>query len=231
VFTLLAVLAATVAPAHAFAPSSDAEAIRLARRMIEVMGGAKIWAEAKWLYVREEAHLVSDRGAIVAEYWRRFDEPGMWSRHRGEGIDRRSTFSRSGGWRAIDGTITELTREALQNRLGFWPREIYTMYHRLAREDAALRLLMVPNAPRRFLVLDDRTGEDLCWFEVDSGGAIAKWKAGFGTSEVEYVYGPLRAFGSVRMPAWGTLIDGTFRFFYTAAELRTSAPEAPFRRP
>lgn len=33
------------------------------------------------------------------------------------------------------------------------------------------------------------------------------------------------------MPAWGTLVDGTFRFSYTAAELHIDPPKPPFERP
>jgi hypothetical protein len=215
----------------AFAPASDPEAVRMARTMMAAMGDRQLWANATWMYVKESAHYSTRPGPAVAEYWRRFDEPGYWGRVEGPEVSVRSGWDRRGGWTFRNGTMTELNRERLQEQVGWWPREIYTMYHRLAKEDRSLRLHTVAGSPKRFLILDDATAEDLCWFEVDGDGGIVKWHTRFGTSEVEYVYGPLKQFGPIRMPAWGTLVNGSFRFSYEAAELRASPPVAPFPRP
>ena len=218
-------------PLAAFARSSDPEATAMARRMIAAMGARELWANARWLYVKETAHYATRPGPGVAEYWRRFDEPGYWGRVEVSGVSLRNGWDRKAGWRFRNGVLTELTREQLQQETGWWAREVYTMYHRLAREDSALRLLKVAGRDRRFQMIDDATGDDLGWFEVDGDGAVARWHTRFGVDEVEYVYGPLKQFGPIRMPAWGTQVDGSFRFFYDAAELRTSAPEPPFQRP
>lgn len=228
---VLAVFAAVPIDVSAFAPASDPDAVRMARAMMAAMGDRRLWVNATWLYVQESAHYAARPGAHTAEYWRRFDAPGYWGRVEGPAFSSRSAFDRTGGWVFRNGVLTELSRERLQEQVGWWPREIYTMYHRLAKEERSLRLHTVPANPRRFLVLDDATGEDLCWFEVGGDGAIAKWFTRFGTTEVEYLYGPLKQFGPIRMPAWGALVDGSFRFFYDAAELRASPPAAPFPRP
>jgi hypothetical protein len=230
---VFAVLALSLSPAdaQAFAPASDKEAVSMARAMVATLGGKEAWASARWLYVREEAYYTSRKQPVVAEFWRRFDEPGYWVRNTSPEFSRRAAYTRTGAWRELDGVVTDLTREQHQNSIGFWYREPYTMYHRLAREDASLRLVKSAQGTNRFEVLDDSTGEDLCWFEVDGNGAVTKWAARFGTTSVEYVYGPLKSFGKIRMPAWGTLVEGPFRFYYTAAELHTDAPKPPFERP
>ena len=130
------------------------------------------------------------------------------------------------GWRRfVRRTIRRRERaEEMQAHLGWWPGEIYVMYHRLAREDPALRL--VAAGDRAFTVLDDATGAHLGLFEVAASGELVRWTRFFGTDRVEYVYGPLKSFGAIRMPDWGTLTSGGFRFYYTDVRLR-SEPEPP----
>jgi len=95
------------------------------------------------------------------------------------------------------------------------------MYHRLAKEDEQLRLVL--SSERSFTVLDDATGAHLGVFEVGASGELVRWIRFFGTSRVEYVYGPLKSFGKIKMPDWGTIVDGTFRFYYTDVQLRSEA--------
>ena len=59
---------------------------------------------------------------------------------------------------------------------------------------------------------------------VDPSGALYRWRYGFGSESVDYVYGPLRDFGPIRAPSWGALSDGSFRFFYTGFRLSASTP-------
>jgi hypothetical protein len=217
--------------AQGFAASSDKEAVGMARSMVASLGGKEAWASARWLYVREEAYFSDRKQPAVAEYWRRFDEPGYWGRIISPEFSRRGSVTRNGSWREVDGNLSDRTREEHQNQVGWWFRDIYTMYHRLAKEDVSLRLVKSNRLLKRFEVINDETGEDLCWFEVDGSGAVVKWSTTFGIVSVEYIYGPLKSFGNIKMPAWGALVDGSFRFYYLAAELRTDSPKPPFEKP
>jgi hypothetical protein len=207
----------------------DVEAVALARAMIERMGGRGPWAEAVTLYVVEEVHRPDVRLPYRSESWRSLREPNIWWRSRSSEIDRLFARTRTRGWSLQDGTFTVLNDAQLRQWVGYWPRNIYVMYHRLAREDPTLRL--VKEQGRRFVVLDARSGERLCAFEVTAGGEILRWSAAFGTDAEEWIYGPLVEFGPVRMPAWGVRLHDAYRFYYREVKLSSAPPPVSFDPP
>jgi hypothetical protein len=224
-----AVVAAFLALA-AFPPSAvadlrgDAAAIALARRMIDQMGDRQAWATARWIYTAERAFYASRPDPVDVAFWRATTVPSEWGRIVTTGLHRLYAWTTTGGWRLLNGERAQYTREQIQERLGWWPGEIYVMYHRLAKEDEALRL--VTDGERAFVALDDVTGAHLGRFEVAASGELVRWTHFYGMDRVEYVYGPLKSFGAIRMPDWGALTDGDFRFYYTEVRLR-SEPEPP----
>lgn len=202
----------------------DPQAAALARRMIDHMGDRQAWAAARWIYTRERAYSATRRGPFDLEFWRATTTPAEWGRLTGPDFSRVYAWTKDGGWRLENGEQRAYTRDEMQSRLGYWPGEIYVMYHRLAKEDETLRL--VSRGERAFDVLDNTTGGSLGRFQVASTGEIVKWSHGFGNDRVEYVYGPLKPFGKIRMPDWGAQVSGDFRFYYTDVQLR-SDPAPP----
>jgi hypothetical protein len=215
-------------PASA-AMQGDAEAIAMAQRMMETMGGAATWSRARWLYAREEAFFDTNSEPVIAEFWRHADAPAEWARRHNPGRPITSAWTAQSGWRQEGTELRALSRESMQRRVGWWPGEIYVMYVRLARQDPALRVEKAGD--RAFVVLDVATGQHLGEFGVNAAGEIVRWTRHFGTSRVDYAYGPLRKRGRVRVPDWGSLSDGSFRFYYTDFRLSTTDPPVSFEPP
>ncbi|HYE88975.1 MAG TPA: hypothetical protein VEA16_21640 [Vicinamibacterales bacterium] len=219
---LAALLALVFTPAPALAEfKGDPKAATLARRMMDLMGDRQSWVNARWIYTAERAYFTNRPDPVDVAFWRATQEPAEWARVSTTGFTRASAWTAKGGWEHRNDDKRTYSREEMQNRLGWWPGEIYVMYHRLAKEDEQLRLVL--SSERSFTVLDDATGAHLGVFEVGASGELVRWIRFFGTSRVEYVYGPLKSFGKIKMPDWGTIVDGTFRFYYTDVQLRSEA--------
>lgn len=228
-----AALAAVVFWMGAAAPtqalSGDAEALAMARRMVEQLGGRETWSRARWVYAREEAWFANRAGPADVEFWRRADGPGQWHRAQGPDWSRAHAWTGSSGWRQRDGVTSDFTTQDLQFVHGWRRGEVYLMYVWLAQERDDLRVQKT--GERSFRVLAVQDGANLGEFQVDHAGAPARWRFGFGEDSVDYIYGPLKQFGPIRMPAWGALNDGTFRFFYTDVRLSEADPAVSFDRP
>jgi hypothetical protein len=184
----------------------------LADRMIASIGGREVWASARTLYVRENAYLPGIRGPVVAEIWRDLQVPAFRSILRGSGLHRELHWSDAGGWRLRDGTRSTLTARELAEEIADWRTEPYVLYHRLARHDSTLHLV-VRNG-NRLEVFDGPGGEVIGWFVVDGFGALLLWGNYYQGQVSEHVYGPLQELGSFRMPRWGAATDGSWRFEY-----------------
>lgn len=207
----------------------DPEAVAMARAMIQQLGGSKLWAEATTLYIIEEVHRPNVRLPYRSETWRSLREPAIWFRAQSTEINRNFARTATQGWNLNNGTLTRMNERELRQWNGYWPRNIYVMYHRLAREES--QLWLVKEQERRFAVLDERTGEKLCAFEVTVAGAILRWSAAFGTDVEEWIYGPLTDFGPLRMPAWGVRLQDNYRFYYREVTLSKTAPPVSFEPP
>lgn len=196
----------------------DADAVAMAHRMMDTMGGHVVWTRAVALEVHEEAYPIAFKAPEKLQLWRMLREPSLWG--HGESPERTRTFAFTAtqGWARVNGQVTMLSEDEVLTWRRRWPANIYVMYHRLARRDPAL--LIVKQGDQRFEVHDGATRQRLCSFVVNAAGEIVKWI----TDSEEWVYGPLTEFGGVKMPAWGARVDGVHRFRYTLVRLSTVLP-------
>jgi hypothetical protein len=210
--TVLVVFTATAAPVHAQELRGDSAAVAMARTMIDRMGGRAVWSAATAMRIVEDVHPASARAPHRSDGWRGLTEPELWWRTRTPEGERIIARSASGGWERRDATVTPSTNAGRRRWRGYWPRNIYVMYGRLAREDSLLQLAR--DGERGFAVLDAASGELLGRFEVTAGGELYRWSASFGLDSESWIYAPLIDFGPIRMPAWGVRVDDGYRFFY-----------------
>jgi hypothetical protein len=228
---VLAVGCATIVAAAQSPPGmrGEQEAIAMARTMMDRMGDRKLWSQSTTLHIVEEVHRASGTSPARSESWRLLREPSIWWQSVSDAGTRSFAYTQHQGWTSADGRITPASAFDVRQWQGRWPRNVYVMYHRLAREDSSLWL--VRDGERRFLVLDANTGERLCSFEVSGAGDIVRWTASFGTDAEEWIYGPLKTFGRVRMPDWGVRLHDNYRFYYRSVELSASPPPVSFEPP
>ncbi len=195
--------------------TADSTAWQAAERLVESLGGAERWAATKILYVKEKAFPASLKHPVTAEFWRNMERPAYRSVITGPGLRRETQWSEDGGWVIRNGEHTEMTAEALAEEVFYWLQEPYVMYHKLAARDPALHPVLKEG--NRLEVYWGDGGRLLCWFDLDASGALLRWGNFYQGEVSEHVYGPIRAVGDFKMPAWGTSTSGSWRFEYIDA--------------
>lgn len=220
-FAIMALALQLTVPAHAELQGDEA-AIALADEMVTAMGGHEIWASAHWMYAEERSFSGRQKLGLDYKGWRDFRTPQGKYQVASPEISYKQSWTTKGGWRVLDGEYQEFDAERLAAEVNFWPREIYTMYHRFAAGDETLRLIHIEG--RKFVVEDAQTAAPLGSFTVSLEGGPVIWSSGDTDEDVTYVYGPLKAFGPIKMPAWGGQTSGGWRFNYVDAKLFHEAP-------
>ena len=211
------------APARAELQGDEA-AIALALEMIEAMGGREVWATAHWMYAEERSFSRRQKLGLDYKGWRDLRSPQGSHQVESPEISYKQSWTTDGGWRVLDGVYQEFGADRLAAEVNFWPREIYTMYHRFAVGDDGLRL--IHEEDRKFRVEDAATAAPLGVFTISLEGGPVIWSSGDTEEDVTYVYGPLKSFGPIKMPAWGGQTSGGWRFNYVDAKLYHEAPPA-----
>lgn len=219
---LLAVVSALSGAATAeLKGSKDAKA--RVNLMLDRLGGAEIWSEATTLYV-EYAGWRSDPAQPIDERaWRSLSTPDQKVIFEGRLSDTAYQMNEDASWLLFsERPARRFNAEEHALNLEFWNYDFYTVIHNLARGDNRITLRMDGD---RTVRLTGPGNADWGWFEIDDTGQPIRWGANYGEDKLEYLYGPVRAFGNINFPAWGTASNGFWRFEYTAVDLSRE----PFR--
>ncbi|MHA7870780.1 MAG: hypothetical protein ACX939_00365 [Hyphococcus sp.] len=219
---ILCRLCAAAALAFMATPSSaalngDPQAIALAEKMIDRLGGPEIWSSTRTLYVEYEGWRGDVSEPVVERAWRDLAEPRqkiVFERRSAEVV---WVITPDASWleHSSRGLIKQ-TEDEHRNNLDFWNYDFYTILYNLARGDERLTLsLEEPQTVR----MTGPGGADWGWFEIDQTGQPIRWGAPDGDDALEYVYGPVKAFGNINFPAWGTASNGFWRFDYTDVDV------------
>ncbi len=220
VFTLLFAIsfgALAITPA-AFANglAGSEEALARVDLMLEGMGGKERWANAKTLYIEERSYHPSTDGPITSTFWRDLEKPGEWTSLKSGTFDVLYAWDASGGWFSRNGELRDYSKEELEERRYYWHREIYTLYHQLARGERALKIESVDLNGFSVTNEDDEKIGD---FHLTKTGDLFFWQQFGGEDPVAYVYGPKKEFGTIEFPDWGGSTDGNWRFYYVDLKL------------
>lgn len=200
----------------------DAQAIALANEMAEAMGGRDLWARGYWLETVEKSHSLNQPRALIYTGFRNLRAPQGRNHIVNSDIEYEHGWTAAGGWQVANGEFREWDGDRLAQETDFWPREIYVMYHQLAAGNDRLRL--ISTGARSFRIEDAETDAPLGEFTISPEGGPAVWSSGDTEEDVTYVYGPLKSFGNIKLPAWGSQTNGSWRFDYVAAWLHDAPP-------
>lgn len=211
---------AVSATAHAQL-KGDREAVALAEKMIDRLGGAEIWSESKTLYLEYSGWRANPAQPVDERAWRSLSTPDQRISFDGRNAEVVFNLNNEASWLEFsDHEPRRFNAEEHTENLAFWNYDFYTIIANLARGDKRLRLEF--EAPQTIRIKGpDRA--DWGWFEIDATGQPIRWGAMSGDEALEYVYGPVRAFGNINFPAWGAATDGFWRFEYKIVDLRREA--------
>ena len=175
------------------------------------MGGREVWATARSLYVMERARHPAYGDGIIASFWRDLENPGEYARLSHQDLDVKYAWDEEQGWISRDGKLRDFNDEEMEERLFYWDREIYTLYHQLAKGVRELKVRSIE--PNGFVVVDE-ADEIVGEFRLTPTGDLYYWQQMGGDDPVAYVYGPHKDFGEISFPDWGTATDGGWGFYY-----------------
>ncbi len=205
----------------------DEKAIALADQLVESIGGKELWSQIRSLHVFEKSR--SPRGdGIVGEFWRDLQVPReRYTLTNRDGLKVEFWWDDRGVWQILNGEQNEDLPANLHAEVtAYWQGEIYVMFHRLAKEDSALRL--DKNDDNSFTAFDEKLDRRLGTFWVNEDGDLYRWRHDDGT---EYIYGPHRQFGEISFPDWGSQVDGSWSFYYIEVRWSTEEPQVSYDPP
>lgn len=231
--TLLLLLLLGLVPQAGSAESSglrgDAQSIARAEELVERVGGKEIWAALASLHLTQRFYIASRREPVVHDEWIDFQTPRLMVTIQSEVTSRRRAYDDRGGWHLRDGVLTKFTDEELANERGFWKRDMFRILHLIAAEDPGIELRM--NTANRLEIIDQASGELLCWFQLNVRSEPILWGATVGNESLQFLFGPLAEFGGLRLPAWGSFTDGSWRFNMLDARGSRLPPQVSYDPP
>lgn len=209
--------------------AGDERAVVAIERMIERFGGREVWSRARSLYVEYDGWRTEPNEPVVERAWRDLQQPYQRAEYEGRSFLTVYGLSPSGGWLDRSGTVEIFDTERHRATVDRYPFGFYTSLRTFAVADPRIRLEW--QEPDRVIVTTS-DGTERGWWQVDRSGALIKWGAATPSGDsVEYVYGPMRAFGNVNFPAWGASTDGWWRWEYTRIDVSTGPAGVSFSPP
>lgn len=199
---------------------------QLADKMLKSLGGRKIWAEASYLFYHDRLVALELAEVVESRIWRGLERPCEHAILTGPTVDRTWAWRDTSGAGIREGEYYQFTEERMAREQAFWPLHTYTMIHRLAKDDPGLALSV--KEENTLVIKDIHSGQELGQIVLDHEYAPAVWRSNSGLDNVEIVYGPVKEFGALRMPRWGAMTDGSFRFEFIEFRLSVDDPPVQF---
>ena len=185
--------------------------------MLNRLGGAEIWSEATTLYLEYSGWRADPAQPIDERAWRSLSTPDQKVIFEGRFSDTTYHMNEDASWLSFsERPARRFNEEEHALNLKFWNYDFYTALHNLALGDERITVRMGGD---RIVRLTGPNNADWGWFEIDDTGQPIRWGAKYGEDELEYLYGPVRAFGNINFPAWGTASNGSWRFEYTTVDV------------
>jgi CubicO group peptidase (beta-lactamase class C family) len=228
--SILMTVTAVASPGHAEDLRGDEQAVALAERMLDTLGGRAAWARARTIRTELQGYFAREQEPWDETFWMDLEE--TWGRFeiKNDTIDRVIAWTPESGWESSDGTFEPLPDDRHRFELQYWQRQPVVVFHRLARGVPATRVEKGTN-DLRFDAFDAESGELIAQFAVNMKGEPIKWGASIGDQEFEHVFGPLKEFGGVRLPEWGATISGVWRYQHVDVSISPSPPAVSFDPP
>lgn len=200
----------------------DAEAIARVDSMIERLGGADIWASARTLTLVYHGWRTEPSEPVIETAIRDLIEPVQQMTFEGRSFVTTFAMTPKASWLVRTNGVRRFTEDEHALNVAFFDFDFYTILRNLAAGDDRIS---VRAEGERIVRLTGPEGADWGWFEIDATGQPVRWGASYGDEPLEYLYGPVKSFGNINFPAWGTASDGSWRFDYDVVDVDREAPD------
>lgn len=211
IIVLTSVICSTYQLSNAQNTSLDSEAWQVADQLLESLGGRKVWADTKIIYVKEKAFPESLFHPVTAEFWRNLEKPEYHSIIVGHDFRQETVWDEKSGWINRNGKKKDISNEDIAQEMSDWSQQPYVVYHKLAIRDPLIHPVLKDGDLQ---IYEGDGGRLLCWFRMDAHGRLLMWGNYYKGEINEHVYGPTKPIGEYVMPAWGTATNGSWRFEY-----------------
>lgn len=175
--------------------------------MFESMGGNEAWANAKSLYMIQRTRSPRIGDGILTMSWHDLEAPGEWGDVQHANLKVRYAWSEDGGWLRKGGEYRDYIADEIKERMFYWERDLYTLYRRLARDEAGYTVKAAE--PFGFTVLNSEF-EEIAEFQLTRDGELYRWQQLGGKKQHTLLFGPYKSYGETRFPDWMTSADGTW---------------------
>lgn len=201
--------ALAVTPARAELKGSP-QAIAMAEAIVLSAGGHDAWKDLRYLHANIKGYRTEAPFEVQEDLWTEFPAPYTYFSMIGEDFEISRAITPNSGWSSRNGRVTALSASDLKAFQDFWAHSEHVLYYRMAVRDPALKVVKA-NA-NRLEFYDATSNKPLGWFDVNGKYEPVRWVAPFQNTTVEYVFGPFKQFGAVRLPKWGAAPNGDWRF-------------------
>lgn len=208
----------------------DEKAISLVQKMLTALGGEKQWKEAWSIKVELTGYYAIEQHAWTETFW--LDLTQAYGRFiiKSESKDELIAWTPASGWQMKDGVLEDQDSARHNLEMEYWKRQPIVVFRRLASGVPETRVEMLEDE-NKFKVIDAASGSFIAQFTVNKIGEPIYWSTEIGDMQMEHVLGPLRKFGTLYFPAWGSTASGMWRYEHQNVSLSKDSPPVSFDPP
>jgi hypothetical protein len=203
----------------------DPEAIADAEAMVETMGGKAIWAELRSVHFVHEWFIWNRIDSYIENEILDLTGPRSWVEMKSEVYHRLRAYSPEHKyWNIVNGKFSYASENAFANAMERAPYSIYRIARAIATGD--------PNYEIRFGKTDSRNiprlefyGRDKKlhgWIMLNARKQPIVWA----TTQYQYMFGPMKRFGNLRVPKWAVTGEGAVTYEMISLTGSNKAPDS-----
>lgn len=204
----------------------DPDAIADAKAMVETMGGAIIWRTLDSVHFVHEWDIVNRPDTYLETEILDLTGPRSYVTMDSEIYSRIRAYSPENRyWNIENGEFSYASDQSLANAMSRAPYSIYRLARAIARGESeiSIRFGQLPSIPQaRALEFVGPNGEAQGWILLNARKEPIIWA----TTQYEYVFGPLKRFGNLRVPDWATTSGGVVRYQMVSLVGSNKKPDA-----
>ncbi len=204
----------------------DPVAIADAQAMVETMGGATIWKTLASVHFVHEWDIINRPDIYLENEILDLTGPRSYVTMESEIYSRIRAYSPENRyWNIVNGEFSYASDESFNRTQERAPYSIYRLARAVARGDSHLTIRYgsvksIPQAQALEFVGPD--GEPHGWILLNVRNEPIIWA----TTQYEYVFGPLKRFGNLRVPDWATTGGGAVRYQMVSLVGSNKKPDA-----